>query len=117
MANGEKKSGFLKALIIALVVMIVLILGWNLIFPILGIAVAVTAAAWGVLLATIIFLAIGALLFYFLSGMGIFIICGLGFAWVVAALVFFPFFFPIFIPLIILLFFIGYVRRKEDSKE
>lgn len=111
--NDEKKKSFKKALLIALIVMVVLLLGWHLIFPILGIAIAITAVAWGILLASIVLLAVGTLLFYIFTGAGIFVICLLGLIWVIGALVAFPFLFPILIPLLIILLFIGFVRRKE----
>lgn len=115
--NTEKKRSFRKALLIALVVMVVLLLGWQLIFPVLGIAIVVTAVAWGILLASILLLAMGTLLFYIFSGAGIFIIAILGFIWVVAVLIAFPFLFPILIPLLIILLFVAYIRRKETEKE
>lgn len=112
--NNQKKSSLKKALLIALVVMLVLLVGWHLILPLLGIAVVVTAAVWGVVLASVVLMALGILLFYIFSGVGVFVICVLGLIWFIGALVFFPFLFPFLVPLLILLLFIGFARRKES---
>ncbi|MCB1828388.1 MAG: hypothetical protein KDH94_08160 [Coxiellaceae bacterium] len=113
--DNEKKSSLKKPLLIALVVMLILLIGWHLIVPALGIAVVLTAAVWGIVLASVALLAIGILLFYVFSGIGIFIICGLGFLWFLGAIIFFPFLFPFLVPLLILLLFVGFARRKEDA--
>ena len=115
--ESQKKSSRKKALIIALVVMLILLVGWHLIVPVLGIAVALTAAVWGMVIATVVLFVVGALLFYIFSSIGIVVICTLGFIWFLGALIAFPFLFPFLVPLLILLLFIGFVRKKESQKK
>lgn len=114
--NDEKKSSLRKGLFIALAIMIVLLVGWYLVFPALGIAVAMTAAAWGIIVATVIVLAVGILTFYIFAGVGIIVVSILGVLWFIAALVLFPFLFPFLLPLLIILLFIAFARRKESKK-
>ena len=111
--NIEKKKGPKKALVIALVLMLLLLAGWYLILPVLGVAVVLTVAVWGVVLATVILFVLGILLFYLFTGVGILIICILGLVWFIGALVFFPFLFPLLLPLLILLLVIAFVRKKK----
>lgn len=115
MSSRKHSLSLHGVLIIALVAMIILLLLWHLFWPVFGIALAITAVTWGVLLATSVLVAVGVLLFYLFSGIGILIICGSAFLWFIGALVMFPVLFPFLVPLLILLLFIGYARRREKG--
>ena len=111
-SNNNKKS-IKGALIIAVAVMLVLVIGWHLIFPLLGIAVAVTASAWAIIVLSIVLFALSGLLFLIFPVIVIFIICLLAFAWLLISLMLFPFLFPVLAPLFIVLLFVAYLRRKK----
>ncbi len=111
--KSEGDSSIKKALLIALIAMVVLLVGWHLLLPILGVAAVFTAGAWGVIMATIVLVAAAVLLFYIFSGIGILIVCVLSGVWIVFSIALFPFIFPLLIPLLILLVFIAFVRRKQ----
>lgn len=116
--NTEKKSikndtSTRKALIIAVIAILVLVVGFHLIFPLLGIAIAVTAGAWGVIIATIVVFSVGLMLFFIFPGIIILLFCLFAFVWVLLSVILFPFVFPLFVPLLVILLFIAYVRRKK----
>ena len=117
MMESQKKLSRKKVLLVMLAIMLVLLVGWYLMLPALGIAVALTAAVWGIIIASVILFSVGALLFYIFSSVGIVIVCALGFIWFIGALVTFPFLFPFLVPLLILLLFIGFVRKREREKK
>lgn len=110
----KKSEGDIKgALLAAIVIIIVLVIGWHVLFPMLGIAVAITATAWALIVATVTLFSLAVLLFFLLPGIIIFIVCVLGFVWLLVSLVLFPFLFPFLIPLFVLLLFSAYVMRKN----
>jgi len=108
-------SSLKKPLLIALIAMVVLLVAWHLVFPIIGVAIVISAAAWVVIMATIVFVAIAVLLFYIFTGIGILILCGLSAFWIILAIALFPFIFPLLIPLLILLIFMAFVRRRKSQ--
>ena len=109
----EKNSTLKKALLIALISMLVLLVAWHLFLPMLAITVAVTAAVWAVMVISVVLVASVVLLFYVFSGVGILILCALSVAWIIFAIAFFPIVFPLLIPLLILLLFVAFVRRNK----
>lgn len=111
-----KKSSRRGVLILALTVLLVLLVGWYVFFPLLGVAVVLTTLVWAVILASVTLLAIGIALFYVLAGTGILAVCILGIIWFVGSLIIFPFLFPLLLPLLMLMLFIAYVRRRENRE-
>ena len=111
--TNEKKSTLKKALLIAFIVMLVLLVGWYLFLPVLGVATVMTAAALGTVVATVILVAVAVLLFYILSGIGIVILAVLASIWIIFSITLFPFVFPLLIPLLIILIFVAFIRRHE----
>ncbi|WP_235379023.1 hypothetical protein [Candidatus Coxiella mudrowiae] len=54
--------------VLAIIIILLLVLGWHLVLPLLGLTLVVTAAAWGVVVATITVLSITIILFCFFGG-------------------------------------------------
>ena len=106
-------SSLKKPLLIALITMLVLLTAWHLVFPIIGAAIVITAAAWAVIMMTIVFVAVAVLLFYIFSALGILILCAVSSIWIILAIAIFPFIFPLLIPLLILLIFMAFIRRRK----
>ena len=112
-SSPQKTSSFLRALIIAIALILITVLGFNLLMPVLGIALVISFAAWSAIIATIMFFCIAALLFFIVPSVLIVLISLVALFWVVVAIIFFPILFPIVIPIFIILLFIGYARRRK----
>ncbi len=104
--------GFLAMIIIA---MLIIIVGWHLIFPLLGGALVITGAAWFAILATIIAFSMVMLFAFIFTGIGIFILGILFSIGVVIAIVLFPVLFPIVLPLFIVYWVVSYLRRRKKA--
>lgn len=101
----------------ALIVMLGLVIGWHILFPLLiGGAIIVTAGAWGFIIATILLFCFCTLLVFIVTGIGALILGLLFLIWAAIAIVLFPILFPIIIPLFIIFLFVSYFRRKEKNK-
>ena len=117
-SGRPQKSGasFAKLLLIAIALILIIELGFHLILPLLGIATVITvgvlAGAWGVVVATIVFLCITGLLFFVIPGALIFLLGLFTLIWVIIAVALFPVILPIIFPMLIILVFIGYMQHK-----
>lgn len=107
----------LGTLILSIVILIALVVGWHLIFPILGGVIAITATAWIFIVGSIAAFCIAILLLFIFTGVGIFVLGIFALIWTVIAVVLFPFLFPILIPLFIIFLFISLLRRKQTTSE
>lgn len=68
--------------VLAIIIILLLVLGWHLVLPFLGLTLVVTAAAWGVVVATITVLSITIMLFFvFWRGVSILVLGIIGFIW------------------------------------
>ena len=110
----NNRSNVRRALVIALLAIVVLIIGWHIIFPLLGIAVVMTGSVWGIVVASIALLCMGVLLLFVLPGMLILLVAAIAFIWVVIAIILAPFAFPLLVPLLVILWFVAYLRRRKD---
>lgn len=106
----------LKNLAIAFIILLGLLIGWYLLFPLLGGAIVITTAIWGIVVGSVVAFCVGILLLFILTGAGIFILGGIIFAWTVLAIIFFPVMFPVLIPLFIIFLFVSYIRRRQVKK-
>lgn len=104
-------------LIISIIILLGLVIGWHLIFPILGGAIAITATAWLFIVGSIAAFCIGILLLFVFTGVGILVLAVLALGWTVLAVVLFPILFPILIPLFIIFMFISVLRRRQGQIE
>jgi hypothetical protein len=111
----EEKPKTRAVLWVLIILLLVLVIGWHLILPILGVAVVLSAAAWGVIVLTIAGFSLAALLFFLLPWVLILVLCVIGFIWLIIALALFPFLFPLLIPIFIILLFIAYLRRRRKQ--
>lgn len=102
-----------KLLVTAIVLILLCVVGYYVLLPLLGIAVIMSAAAWGMVLATIALFTIAALLFFIIPGILIILLSLFSFGWLILAIVLFPFLFPIIIPVFIILLVIALVSRKR----
>ncbi|ABS78305.1 hypothetical protein [Coxiella burnetii] len=99
--------------VIALFIILLVVAGWYLLFPVLGLTLAVTAGVWGVIIATIVVLSIAILFFLVFSGVGVIILAVFAFLWGLLAIILFPIIFPVVVPLLIVLLFIGFLLRRK----
>ncbi len=113
MADQNDGLSVKGALLTAVILILVLVIGWHLLFPMLGIAVVVTATAWALIVATVTLFSLSILLFFIIPGMLVFVLCVIGFVWLLISLVLFPFLFPFLIPLFVIMLFVAFVRRRK----
>lgn len=100
----------------AIVIILVLVIGWHFLLPLLGLSIALTAGVWSVIVGTVTALCIAILLFFVFTGVGIFILGLLAFIWGIVAIILFPIIFPIVVPLLIILLFISFLKRRRQEK-
>lgn len=109
-----------KALIVAIALILLCVVGFHLLLPLLGIAIVMSGAAWGIIVATITLFAIAGMLFFIIPGILIALLSLFAFGWVILAIVLFPFVFPLVMPIFIILLFIAYMthgkRNPPDNK-
>ncbi len=108
----EKQRGIL---IFALLVILGLVAIWHLALPLLGVTLAITAGAWGIMVSTIVAVCVSILLLYVLAGIGILLLSVFIVLWVAFVLMLFPLWFPVLTPLLIVMLFIAYRRRRKFS--
>lgn len=101
-------------LILSIAILLALVIGWHLIFPILGGVIAITSIAWLVIVGSITAFCIAILLLFVFTGVGIFVLGIFVLIWIVIAVVLFPFLFPILIPIFIIFLFISVLRRRQS---
>lgn len=106
----------LGTLIISILILLALVIGWHLLFPLMGGVIAITAAAWFVIVGSIAAFCIGILLLFVFTGIGIFIMGLLALIGTIAAIIFFPLLFPILLPLFIVFLFVSYIRRRHQNR-
>ncbi len=102
-----------RLLIAAIVLILLCVICFYTLLPILGIAVIMSGAAWGIVIATITLFAIACLLFFFIPGILIILLSFFAFGWVILAIALFPFLFPLVLPVFIILLFIAYMSRRR----
>lgn len=98
---------------LAILALIILMVGWHIIFPLLGGVLIVTTGIWLMLLISIGIFAISFVLLFVITRAGILL---LGLPLLILALIFIilvPVLFPIIIPLIIIFLVISYFRDRE----
>lgn len=107
-------------IVLLLLLSLGIIVGWHFFFPLLvGGVIAITAATWGILVASVVIFCTAILLVFIFAGAGAFILGIFAFVWLVLAVILFPIIFPIVFPLFVLLLIISYFvrRRKRLEKE
>jgi hypothetical protein len=104
------------AFLTAIIILLALVIGWHLAFPIFGGIIAITATVWVLLVASVVVFSVAILLALMFTGGGIFILSLIAFIWIILAIIFFPILFPIIAPLFIILLFVSYFRRKQLKK-
>jgi len=96
-------------LILSIVAILLLVIGWHIISPFLGLTLEITGIAWGVLVATTTLLCVSIILFFILGTLSIISVGIAASIWTVIAIVIFPIMFPIFVPLWIILLLVGII--------
>lgn len=108
----------IKFLLGMLFAIVLVVIGWHIIFPLIGGAIIVTSAVWFAIVGSIVAFCIVVLLaFIFTTGLGIFILGLIFFIWTVLAIILFPVVFPIVLPLLIIYFIIAFFRRKKTHEQ
>lgn len=104
-------------IIFLIFLILALVLGWHILFAILGGAIVIGAGIWAMAIIGIVVFCIAILVAFFLTGFAS-VALGIIFAiWTLIAIVLFPILFPILLPLFIIYAFISYMRRKKKIKE
>jgi len=117
MNDNQKPKRSMGPVVFAILLILILVVGWHLILPILGLTIAFTATVWGVVVATIVILSIAIILFFIFTGIGMLILGLIAFVWAIVAIGLFPFLFPLIAPIIILLILIAYLFGKRKNKK
>ncbi len=115
---NRESGGLKKAIMVTLLIVLILVVGFHLILPLLGITIALTAGvlagAWTIGVALIALLCIGIVLFFILPWVLVLAFSAIAFVGVILAIVLFPILFPLLIPLLVVLLFIAYIRRRKN---
>ncbi len=109
----QPSTALKRVLIVAIFLIVIAVAGFYIMFPFLGIVVAMTATMWTIVVATILFFCIAVLLFFIIPGMIVFLISIAAFIWTVFAIAVFPLLFPIILPVFIILLVIAFIRRRR----
>lgn len=110
---SEHPKGPKKAIVFSLLVILVAVALWHFFFPLLGIAIGVTALVWGVMIGSVVFLVALTLLFFLFTGAGIIVLSIFGVIGFIIAIVIAPILFPFLLPLFVLMLFIAFMRRRR----
>lgn len=106
-----------KVVLITLLAMLLLVLGFHILLPLLGITIAISANLWGIAISAIIIMCVMTLLLFALTGIAVFIIGLLATFFVILAIALFPLLFPILVPLLLMVLAIAHIiRRKKHDK-
>lgn len=95
------------------VLVIALILGWHIIFPIIGGAIVLTAFVWFFMLGAIILFGIATMLLFIFTRTGVILLAGALFALYIVGVILIPVLFPILIPLLIIFLVISLMRNRR----
>lgn len=110
----SKHRSVLKPIVIAIALIFISLILFHLFFPILGAAVLISAAAWAVIIASVVIFCVFLLLFFIFSGAFATGILGIiALIWLIIALIIFPIIFPLIMPIFIILVAIGYILRHR----
>ncbi len=110
MAASQSK----KILLWAIILILLSVVGFYLLLPLLGIAIVMSATAWGVVVTTIVLFAIAILLFFVIPGILVILLSLFALGWTIVAIVLFPFLFPLVMPVFIILLAIAYLARRRN---
>ena len=95
---------------------LVLVIGWHIIFSILGGVFLIGATAWGIAIVSVMVFAIGILMLFLFTGVAGIVIGVLFAIWTIIAIILFPILFPLLLPLFIIYAFISFTRKcKKNS--
>ena len=108
--NKDTIKTFIIAILIAL---LVIVTAWHIILPLLGVSIAISAAAFGIAVGTVVLICIATMLFFIFTGLGIFIAGGVIFTWSVLAIILFPLLLPILLPVLLLMLVVAFITRNK----
>lgn len=98
----------------ALIILLILVVGWHLLLPMLGITVAAFSATYfNAAMATIIIICIATLLFFVFTGIGIVLLGIAAVIWSLIAIILFPLLFPIVLPALLLMIVVGMILKRS----
>lgn len=107
----------LGLLLFLIFIILAVVLGWHILFALLGGVIAVSAIIWVMVIISIVIFCIVVLLAFIFTG---FIGLGIGVIftlWTIVTIIFFPLLFPVLLPLFIIYAFITYIRRRQQRLE
>jgi hypothetical protein len=103
-----------RSLAMALFILLLLIMGGHIALALFTGAAVISFSVWGFLVASVFFFSLGILLLFILTWTGALIIGAIAAIWTIIAVLLFPILLPILLPLLIILFFVSYIRRKQN---
>ncbi len=103
-----------RSLALILIILLLLILGGHITLALLNGAVAISLTVWGFLVASIFLFCLSILLFFLLTWTGVLVLGFIAVLWTVIAVILFPVLLPILLPLLLIMFFVSYIRRKQN---
>ncbi len=99
-----------------IVLVTALVLGWHIIFPIIGGAIVLTAFVWFFMLGAILLFGIATMLLFIFTRTGVILLAGVLFALYVVSVILIPVLFPILIPLLIIFLVISLMRNRKVER-
>lgn len=106
-----------RSMAIALFILLLLIIGGHIALALFTGAVVVGVSVWGFLVASVFFFSLSILLLFILTWTGALIIGAIAVIWTIIAIILFPILLPVLLPLLIILFFVSYIRRKQNPQQ
>lgn len=106
-----------RSMAIALFILLLLIIGGHIALALFTGAVVVGVSVWGFLVASVFFFSLSILLVFILTWAGALIIGAIAVIWTIVAIILFPILLPVLLPLLIILFFVSYIRRKQNPQQ
>src|ERR1043165_307987 len=113
----EEEMLMIRSIAIALFILLLLIIGGHIALALFTGAVVVGVSVWGFLVASVFFFSLSILLLFILTWTGALIIGAIAVIWTIVAIILFPILLPVLLPLLIILFFVSYIRRKQNPQQ
>jgi len=105
------------AFIIAILALFGLAIATHFFFPLVVGAIALGTGMWMIMMFSIVAFAAIIMGVFVATSVGIFALVGIGFVWLIVAILLFPLVFPILVPLFVIMLFMTYVRRRQEKRK
>lgn len=105
------------AFLIAVIALFGLVIATHFFFPLVVGAIAFGTGMWLIMMFSIVAFAAIIMGVFVATSIGVFALAGIGFIWLLVAILLFPLVFPILVPLFVIMLFMMYVRRRQEKRK